>query len=444
MQLKQGTADKLIRYYIGNQYELDQANGTTKEKLYLGGDIYSAPAVFVKTGSGNWIIHYICRDYLGSITHVVNATGGVVQELSYDAWGRLRNPVDQALYAPGSEPEPFLGRGYTGHEHLTVFGLVNMNARLYDPALGRFLSPDTYVQVPDFSQNFNRYSYCLNNPLMYTDPTGEWFLIDDIISAIIGGTVNLVINIVQGNVHSFGQGAALFGAGALSGVITIYVGPVVGAAALGASNSILNQGFNNGWGNISWNQVGSSAIMGAATSYLGGALGDAISKPIGDLMSGIASPILRETLTQGALNATTGFALGTGMALGTGSDLGDALKQGGQGAAFGAASGMISGAVKGIGEVRQAKEAAKAQQAKSNNRGVRTEPENLSEQLTLKEAKANSGTRIMEGKINDPKRLDYHKMQFLHKTPNNKTIEVHYWEHKVTGLRDGFKFKNNP
>jgi uncharacterized protein RhaS with RHS repeats len=51
-----------------------------------------------------------------------------------------------------------------------------MNARLYDPALGRFLSPDPYVQAPDFSQAFNRYSYCLNNPLKYTDPNGEFLL----------------------------------------------------------------------------------------------------------------------------------------------------------------------------------------------------------------------------------------------------------------------------
>jgi hypothetical protein len=43
---------------------------------------------------------------------------------------------------------------------------------MYDPVLGRFLSPDPFVQAPDFSQNFNRYSYCLNNPLKYTDPSG--------------------------------------------------------------------------------------------------------------------------------------------------------------------------------------------------------------------------------------------------------------------------------
>lgn len=73
-----------------------------------------------------------------------------VAEYSYDPWGRMRNPVNQQVYAVGSEPELFLGRGFTGHEHLPMFGLVNMNARLYDPVLGRFLSPDPYVQAPDF------------------------------------------------------------------------------------------------------------------------------------------------------------------------------------------------------------------------------------------------------------------------------------------------------
>jgi len=53
-----------------------------------------------------------------------------------------------------------------------------MNGRLYDPILGRMLSPDNYIQLPDFSQNLNRYSYALNNPLIYTDPSGEaWWVI---------------------------------------------------------------------------------------------------------------------------------------------------------------------------------------------------------------------------------------------------------------------------
>ena len=112
----------------------------------------------------------------GSITHIANTNSSLKEEYSYDAWGRLRNPATQVNYTPGNEPTLFLGRGYTGHEHLPWFGLINMNARLYDAALGRFLSPDPYVQAPDFTQNFNRYSYCLNNPLAYVDENGEFVL----------------------------------------------------------------------------------------------------------------------------------------------------------------------------------------------------------------------------------------------------------------------------
>ena len=96
---------------------------------------------------------------------------------AYDAWGALRNPSTGEAYAPDAQPELLLGRGYTGHEHLPEFGLVNMNARLYDPALGRFLNPDPEVQLPDNTQSYNRYSYCLNNPLRYADPTGmKWLM----------------------------------------------------------------------------------------------------------------------------------------------------------------------------------------------------------------------------------------------------------------------------
>lgn len=162
------------RYYVGDFYEEEKLNDTTTYRLYLGGDAYSAPAVYVwKGNSGS--LYYIGRDHLGSITHVTDNTGNLLHEYSYDPWGRLRNPSTQQVYEVDQEPRLFLGRGYCGHEHLDWCGLINMNARLYDPVVGRFLSPDPYVQAPDFSQNFNRYSYCLNNPLKYTDKDGEWF-----------------------------------------------------------------------------------------------------------------------------------------------------------------------------------------------------------------------------------------------------------------------------
>ena len=211
MQVTQGGSSVLTRHYLGGKYELDETVGGTKEKLYLSGDAYSAPAVYVRSNGGAWQVYYIYRDYQGSITHITNSSGTLVQELSYDAWGRLRNPDTQVAYAPGAEPALFLGRGYTGHEHLQQFGLINMNARLYDPALGRFLSPDPYVQSPDFTQNYNRYSYCLNNPLKYTDTSGESVLsflkeMGKLVVIVVAATVTVAVTTFVGLAVGCGVG----------------------------------------------------------------------------------------------------------------------------------------------------------------------------------------------------------------------------------------------
>jgi len=118
-------------------------------------------------------LFYVCTDHLGSITALVNEQGTVVERHSYDAWGRERNPADWNSYTVTAG---LLDRGYTTHEYLREFGLINMNGRVYDPILGRMLSPDNEVQDPFDSQNLNRYTYCLNNPLLYTDPTGNTVL----------------------------------------------------------------------------------------------------------------------------------------------------------------------------------------------------------------------------------------------------------------------------
>jgi RHS repeat-associated protein len=174
MVVQQNNSDILTRWYPNSRYIKETAGGVTKEYTFIGGDAYSAPVVAIKQ-NGTTTYYNLLRDHLGSITRVVNASNNsLVAEYSYDAWGRMRDKTTWVDFAPGSEPSLFIaGRGFTGHEHLPWFNLINMNGRFYDPLTGQFLSADNYVQAPGFTQSFNRYGYCLNNPLIYTDPSGN-------------------------------------------------------------------------------------------------------------------------------------------------------------------------------------------------------------------------------------------------------------------------------
>ena len=117
---------------------------------------------------------YFLLDHLGSVAVVTDASGTVTQRLSYDPWGKERNP-DGTDAACGSIASPTT-RGFTNQEQLDQVCLVNLNARIYDPSIGKFLSPDPVVGNPFLPNGFNRYAYVLNNPLSLTDPTGLCFL----------------------------------------------------------------------------------------------------------------------------------------------------------------------------------------------------------------------------------------------------------------------------
>ncbi|MBQ7941479.1 MAG: endonuclease [Muribaculaceae bacterium] len=256
MYVKRNGNTILTRHYFSDCYERDvDSLSNVTQRLYLGGSTYDATMMLEIDSTGSEL-HYLFRDYLGNVRLVTDRFGDVVQELSYDAWGRLRNPATHEVYAPGEEPELKIGRGYTGHEHLPWFGLINMNARLYDPVLGRFLSPDPFVQAPDLSQSFNRYTYAMNNPFRYTDESGEfWWLV---IGAVIGGATNVIMKAVSEQLHSWGDGFAAFGIGAAAGM----VGGAVSGWAFG---------------------VAGGAAAGAGGFYAGslsGAAGSAISAPI--------------------------------------------------------------------------------------------------------------------------------------------------------------------
>ena len=178
-------------YYFDN-YEEVTTNNVTRTFVYLENGVLA-----VSDNTNGTQFYYMATDILGSVIGIVDGSGNEVFAATYDPWGKqtvTRNDLG-------------FRRGFTGHEMLPNYDLINMNGRLYDPYLARFLSPDNYIQLPDFSQSFNRYSYCLNNPLKYTDPSGELIGIDDILiiaaMAYIGG--------IQANIsHTMSNGTNPF------------------------------------------------------------------------------------------------------------------------------------------------------------------------------------------------------------------------------------------
>jgi RHS repeat-associated protein len=171
--------------YIGNYEKEIKASGT-KQYNYVYSP-YGLLGVMI-TQSGTDKFYYAYTDYMGTILGLMEENGTIAEEFNADPWGRRRNPQN---WTYDNVPAPVLiNRCYSGHEHLDDFGLINMNARLYDPLVGRMLSPDKYVQAPEYSQNMNRYSYAFNNPLKYTDPTGNTIR-GAIPGATVGGGVNI-------------------------------------------------------------------------------------------------------------------------------------------------------------------------------------------------------------------------------------------------------------
>lgn len=163
----------LRKYYSADgsmEVKQNTKTGTIEFITYIGGDGYSAPIVVKNNGTAQNYL-YLHRDYQGTILAVTNDNGDLVEKRLFDAWGSIIKVQDGA--GNTLDGLTVLDRGYTGHEHLQSVGLINMNARLYDPLLHRFLQVDNFIQDPSNTQNYNQYGYVLNNPLKYTDPSGD-------------------------------------------------------------------------------------------------------------------------------------------------------------------------------------------------------------------------------------------------------------------------------
>ena len=193
-----------VKVIAGGLYETITENGITTHRHFI--PTPSGTAGIYETVDSAAERLYLHGDHLGSSSVVTNTAGAIVESHSYDPWGNPRNPGTWADDL--SEWPDYAGdRGFTGHEMLAALELVHMNARIYDPLLGRFLSADSIIQFEGDLQSYNRYSYVLNNPLKYTDPSGNAihvfapYIAAAIFGVEISSTFVVVATIVSATIH---------------------------------------------------------------------------------------------------------------------------------------------------------------------------------------------------------------------------------------------------
>ncbi len=241
--------------YDSNGKLLKQSNGISF--------IYDESGVVgLKYGEKTYIYR---KDVQGNIIAILDSTGDVVVEYTYDAWGNhIVTPTDEA-YSELSQLNPFRYRGYY---YDTETGLYFLKTRYYDPEVGRFITIDDLSYLdPDTINGLNLYAYCGDNPVMRTDSNGSswWSDFWKKAFAVVAGVALLVIAVA---------GIVLTGGAML---VPALIGFGVGAGA-----NLLGQGLGNiaaGKGffdDISWGSVFIGGLAGAAFGTGIGGLGGAI------------------------------------------------------------------------------------------------------------------------------------------------------------------------
>ncbi len=244
--------------------------------------IHIGDKTFARVKNGE--VSYPLNDHLGSAFMVADKNGVISAANTFNY-----TPFGETI---GNDPGDDNQQGFTGHiEDAT--GLTYMQARYYDPVIGRFLQTDPV----GYEDQMNLYAYVHNDPVNYTDPTGEIGVAGFIVGVALDVTVQVAVGIKSG--QSFRQSfsninvaqagiaglAGAAGAGLASGVsklatvavgrtTTNIVGNAVGGAAINAGAQVANNALIGKTGGALLDGTGSAALTGAVLGSAGGALGD--------------------------------------------------------------------------------------------------------------------------------------------------------------------------
>jgi RHS repeat-associated protein len=251
-------------------------------------------AVRIAPSSTPISMRYFVTDHLGSIAVMTDTSGNVLNRYSFDPWGLPRDPTTWSNPNCSADgPQAPYTRGFTGQEHLPgSICLINFNARLYDPQIGRFQSPDPTIEAPYNPQDLNRYSYVLNDPMSFTDPSGLCFLgcfwQNPIFDAVLEIAILFVLPELEGTTFlALANEASEFKLAAI-GTLALNGGIAGGLTAAVAGGNVV-RGFWMG------------AAQAGATFGIGGPLGNALGTAVGSATAG-------QLIAQGAVGGLMSVA----------------------------------------------------------------------------------------------------------------------------------------
>ena len=186
-------------------------NGTTYSYIYDNGQL-----IYADTPSGgmtfiydndsvigyryNSAYYYYLKNIQGDILGVVDASGTLLYQYEYDAWGN-----HTVLDAQGNTISPdaphvanFNPLRYRGYFFDTETGLYYLLSRYYDPTTGRFINADNILaRNGNTVQGYNVFSYCFNNPINLSDPAGNWPKFIDFFTEVANKVVNTVKTVLS-------------------------------------------------------------------------------------------------------------------------------------------------------------------------------------------------------------------------------------------------------
>jgi len=250
------------------------------------------------------------KNLQGDIVAVYNQAGTKLIAYNYDAWGNASITYSNGGASTTATYNPFRYRGYYFDSES---GFYYLNSRYYDPAIGRFISPDSYINANGDLLGFNMYAYCGNNPVMVYDPTGEFgIIISSLIAMGIGAVFSAGFEIIKqwnndGNLDK-GDWGAIFNKGLVGGALGLSM--MLGIHTLGPAFAVGS--IKNAAAIIvaSAKSIASSVAISVAVSALAGGGGYAIE----NAMNGRSQNNTRENILGHAkvvaLEGASNFAIG--------------------------------------------------------------------------------------------------------------------------------------